>query len=314
MNVDDAFFAAMALRMQKAFADMAALENGAIAIPDEKRIVGHYWLRNPALALTPEIRSEIEKTLVNIKDFAGKIHQGKIRGKAGKFKNYLLDGVGGSALGPQFVVHALGDPRTDKLKPFFFDNTDPDGMDRVLAIIGKNLDKTLCVVVSKSGGTKETRKGMLIAKAAFEKAGLDFGQHAVAVTTPGSELDKYAVENKWLNRFPMWDWIGGRTSELSAAGLLPAALQGFDLDCLLAGAREFDELTRMPRVKSNPAALLAMAWFEYGNDTVSQNLVILPYIDRLELFSKYLQQFLMELLGKEFDLNKVIVNQGMTVF
>jgi len=314
MNVDDTFFAAMELRMQKAFAAMAELEKGAIANPDENRMVGHYWLRNPALAPTTDIRKEIEETLVKIKDFAAQIHGGKIRGAGGAFKNYLLIGIGGSALGPQFVAHALGDPRTDKLKPFFFDNTDPDGMDRVLAAIGTDLCKTLCIIVSKSGGTKETRNGMLIAKAAFEKARLSFGQHAVAITMHGSELDKYAVENKWLPRFPMWDWVGGRTSELSAVGLLPAALQGFDLDGLLAGAGECDEFTRIKNIKSNPAAQLALAWYKSGNGKGTKNMVILPYKDRLELFSKYLQQLLMESLGKELDLDKRVVNQGIAVF
>ena len=123
----------------------------------------------------------------------------------------------------------MGHPRKDKLKPFFFDNTDPDGMNRTLAAIGKKLDRTLCIVISKSGGTKETRNGMLVAQAAYEKAGLNFGQHAVAVTMFGSELDKYTIANQWLERFPMWDWVGGRTSELSAVGLLPAALQGIDI-------------------------------------------------------------------------------------
>ncbi len=136
MNVGDTFFARMEPKIQKAFADMAALESGAIANPDENRMVGHYWLRNPSLAPTPEIRKEIEYTIPRIKKFAAKIHSGKIHGAGGVFKNFLLIGVGGSALGPQFVAHALGDPRTDKLKPFFFDNTDPDGMDRVLATIG----------------------------------------------------------------------------------------------------------------------------------------------------------------------------------
>ncbi|MGA3267036.1 MAG: glucose-6-phosphate isomerase [Verrucomicrobiota bacterium] len=314
MNVDDTFFAAMEPRMQKAFADMAALEHGAIANPDENRMVGHYWLRNPALAPTREIRREIEATLAKIKDFARNVHRGKIRGKSGKFENYLLVGIGGSALGPQFVANALGDPRTDKLKPFFFDNTDPDGMGRVLATIGKGLGKTLCVVVSKSGGTKETRNGMLIAQAAYEKARLNFGRHAVAITTHGSELDKIALENKWLTSFPMWDWIGGRTSELSAVGLLPAALQGLEIDEMLAGARECDKLTRTANVKLNPSALLALAWFESGNGKGSKNSVILPYKDRLELFSKYLQQLLMESLGKELDLDKRLVNQGINVF
>jgi glucose-6-phosphate isomerase len=207
----------------------------------------------------------------------------------------------------------LGDPRTDKLKPFFFDNTDPDGMDRVLATIGSDLDKTLCIIISKSGGTKETRNGMLVAENAFKLAGLHFGQHAVAITTHGSELDKHAVKNKWLTQFPMWDWVGGRTSELSPVGLLPAALQGIDINSLISGACKCDAATRMANVKVNPAAQLSLAWYESGNGKGSKNMVVLPYKDRLELFSKYLQQLVMESLGKEHDLSRNVVNQGIVV-
>lgn len=313
MNVDDAFFAAMEPKIQKAFADMTALESGAIANPDEKRMVGHYWLRNPGLAPTPEIRLEIENANQQIKKFTIDVNEGIISGSGGKFDGFLLIGIGGSALGPQFVANALGDPRTDKLKPYFFDNTDPDGMDRVLATIGKNLAKTLCIVVSKSGGTKETRNGMLVAKSAYERAGLDFSKHTVAVTSAGSELDKIAIENKWIARFPMWDWVGGRTSELSAVGLLPAALQGFDIDALLSGANESDKITRQKSAKSNPAAQIALAWYASGNGKGLKNMVVLPYKDRLELFSKYLQQLVMESLGKEHDLSGNLVNQGITV-
>jgi glucose-6-phosphate isomerase len=313
MNVDDAFFAAMEPKIQKALADMAALEAGAIANPDENRMVGHYWLRNPALAPTPEIRKEIEDAIAQIKTFSAKVHAGEISGAGGSFKNYLLIGIGGSALGPQFVANALGDPRTDKLKPYFFDNTDPDGMDRILATIGEGLSKTLCIVISKSGGTKETRNGMLVAKAAFERAGLDFGKHSVAVTSAGSELDKYANQNKWLERFPMWDWVGGRTSELSPVGLLPSSLQGIDITSLILGAYESDKITRAQNAKVNPAYQLALAWFSSGNGKGLKNMVVLPYNDRLELFSKYLQQLVMESLGKERDLNGNVVNQGITV-
>jgi glucose-6-phosphate isomerase len=314
MNVDDAFFAAMEPRMQKAFDDMDALEKGAIANPDEKRMVGHYWLRNPALAPTPEIRQEIESTFAKIKAFAAKVHAGEIKGAGGEFKNVLVIGIGGSALGPQFVAQALGNPRKDKLKPYFFDNTDPDGMNRTLSAIGRKLDRTLCIVISKSGGTKETRNGMLVAQAAFEKAGLKFGQHAVAVTMFGSELDKYTIANQWLERFPMWDWVGGRTSVLSAVGLLPAALQGIDIDGLIAGGKKADISTRSKNVKYNPSALLSLAWYASGNGKGSKNMVILPYKDRLELFSKYLQQLVMESLGKEKDVNGDVVNQGICVF
>lgn len=313
MNVDDAFFASMEPAIQKAFAFMAALEKGAIANPDENRMVGHYWLRNPALAPTLDITGEIKRAIAQIHAFAAKIHQGTLQGAGGPFKNFLLVGIGGSALGPQFVANALGDPRTDKLKPFFFDNTDPDGMNRVLAAIGPDLNRTLTIVISKSGGTKETRNGMLVAQDAYEKAGLHFGHHCVAVTTVRSDLDKVAVQNEWLERFPMWDWVGGRTSELSAVGLLPAALQGLDIDGMLAGAKAIDEITRSTDYKTNPAALLALAWYASGNGKGLKNMVVLPYKDRLELFSKYLQQLVMESLGKALDLDKNVVHQGITV-
>ena len=314
MNVDDAFFQAMESKIQKAFIDMDALEAGAIANPDENRMVGHYWLRNPSLAPTPEIRQEIEQTHQKIKDFCSKVHSGVIHGAGGTFKNFLLIGIGGSALGPQFVAQALGNPRKDRLKPFFFDNTDPDGMNRTLALIGKKLNRTLCIVISKSGGTKETRNGMLVAQAAYEKAGLNFGQHTIAITMSGSDLDKYASSNQWIERFPMWDWVGGRTSELSAVGLLPAALQGIDFEGLIAGGTAADSATRSKSVKSNAAALLALAWHASGNGNGTKNMVVLPYKDRLELFSKYLQQLVMESLGKELDLNGNLVNQGLCVF
>ncbi len=313
MNVDDAYFAKMEPKMQNAFAEMAALEQGAIANPDENRMVGHYWLRNASLAPTAEICHEIEQALKEIKSFVAKIHSGEICGKAGKFKNYLLIGIGGSALGPQFVANALSNPTTDQLKPYFFDNTDPDGMNRVLALIGTDLRKTLTIVVSKSGGTKETRNGMLIAEAAYKNSGLRFGDYSIAVTMEGSELDKHATKNQWLKKFPMWDWVGGRTSELSPVGLLPAALQGFNIDDLLAGASICDKSTRCTTTDKNPAALLALAWYASGGGKGTKNMVVLPYKDRLELFSKYLQQLVMESLGKELDRNQNVVNQGITV-
>ena len=314
MNFADDFFPNMEPRIQKAFAAMSELEKGAIANPDENRMVGHYWLRNSALAPTVEIRQEIDSTLAAIKQFASEVHSGTVQGAKGPFKNLLVIGIGGSALGPQFVANALGQPTTDKLDVHFFDNTDPDGMDKVLSKVITELGQTLCVVVSKSGGTKETRNGMLEAQAAFERAGLQFYNHAVAVTGKGSELDRYATKNGWIRRFPMWDWVGGRTSELSAVGLLPAALQGIDIDSMLAGAKCCDDLTRQPDVKVNPAAQLALMWFYAGNGKGTKDMVVLPYKDRLELFSKYLQQLIMESLGKECDLAGQVVNQGIAVY
>ena len=314
VDFPDDFLARMEPRMQKAFAAMAELEKGAIANPDEKRMVGHYWLRNSALAPTPAIRKEIEDALAAVKTFAMEVHSGKVAGAKGPFKNTLVIGIGGSTLGPQFVASALGQPATDKLTAVFFDNTDPDGMDKVLAQLQGRLGQTLAVVISKSGGTKETRNGMLEAEAAWTRAGHDFAKHVVAVTGVGSELDKVAVSKGWLRRFPMWDWVGGRTSELSAVGLLPAALQGLDIDAMLAGAKACDEVTRQPDTAQNPAAQLALMWHFLGDGRGSKDMVVLPYKDRLELFSKYLQQLVMESLGKELDLDGNVVNQGLSVY
>jgi glucose-6-phosphate isomerase len=293
---------------------MAELEKGAIANRDEKRRVGHYWLRTPSLAPSAEIRQEIESTFQAVKTFAEEVHAGRIAGAAGPFANLLVIGIGGSALGPQFVAHALGQPRSDRLRPFFLDNTDPDGMDKVFHQLAAELGRTLCVVISKSGGTKETRNGMLESENIWSKAGLDFSRHAVAVTGAGSELDRYAGGRKWLHRFPMWDWVGGRTSELSAVGLLPAALQGLDVDGMLSGGRACDEITRRPVTAQNPAAQLALLWHFLGEGCGRKDMVVLPYKDRLELFSRYLQQLVMESLGKELDLDGRVVNQGMSVY
>src|SRR5215471_3877695 len=79
MRFDDKFLQSMAPSMQGACEAMDALERGAIANPDEKRMVGHYWLRAPDLAPTPEIADEIRNTLSEIKKFAGEVHQGTSR-------------------------------------------------------------------------------------------------------------------------------------------------------------------------------------------------------------------------------------------
>src|SRR5581483_1105092 len=314
MKFPDDFFEQMRPKVDKAFAAMHALEAGEIANPTEHRMVGHYWLRNAALAPTPEIRGEIEETIAGIKTFAEDIHAGKITAEGGQlFKHILLIGIGGSALGPQFVSDALG-ARRDPMDIFFFDNTDPDGFDRIFEKIDDKLVQTLVVVVSKSGGTKETRNGMLEAQAKFKEKGLEFNRHAVAVTGAGSDLDKYAQKNEWLARFPMYDWIGGRTSVMSAVGLLPMALQGFDIDNFLAGAAAMDAHTRTPDAGQNASMLLALMWYYAGNGKGEKDMVILPYKDRLALFAKYLQQLVMESLGKEKDLDGKIVHQGIAVY
>ena len=136
----------------------------------------------------------------------------------------------------------------------------------------------------------------------------------MAVTQEGSVLDREAREQGFLERFPMWDWVGGRTSVTSAVGLVPAALQGIDARALLDGASAMDERTRRSDTRTNPAALLALAWHAAGEGRGSKAMIVLPYKDRLLLFSRYLQQLVMESLGKEKDLTARVVHQGLSVY
>ena len=213
-----------------------------------------------------------------------------------------------------FVSDALGDPQSDPMKVNFIDNTDPDGIDRTLHGPASRLQETLCIVISKSGGTPDPRNAMLLVDEAFRKEELDFPKHAVAVTMPGSKLDRTAGAQGWLRRFPMFDWVGGRTSVLSAVGLVPAALQGLDIDGLLAGAAACDEVTRRHDLRTNPAALMALMWHHATGGKGQKDMVVLPYKDRLVLFSRYLQQLVMESLGKRLNLKGERVDQGIAVY
>ncbi|KAF8677794.1 hypothetical protein HU200_046463 [Digitaria exilis] len=276
MGFTEEFLQQMEPRMQRAFAAMRDLEKGAIANPDEGRMVGHYWLRDPALAPNSFLRNKIETTLDSILAFSQDVISGKIQSPSGRFTSILSIGIGGSALGPQFVSEALA-PDNPPLKIRFIDNTDPAGIDHQVAQLGPELATTLVIVISKSGGTPETRNGLLEVQKAFRDAGLEFSKQGVAITQEKSLLDNTARIEGWLARFPMFDWVGGRTSEMSAVGLLPAALQGIDIKEMLVGAALMDEETR---------------------NTV--DMVVLPYKDSLLLLSRYLQQLVMESLGKEF--------------
>ncbi|KAL2340017.1 hypothetical protein Fmac_007957 [Flemingia macrophylla] len=326
VGFSDEFVSQMEPRFEAAFGAMEELEKGAIANPDEGRMVGHYWLRDPKRAPNSFLRTQIENTLDAVSEFANDVVSGKIKPPSspeGRFTQILSIGIGGSALGPQFVAEALA-PDNPPLKIRFVDNTDPAGIDHQIAQLGPELASTLVIVISKSGGTPETRNGLLEVQKAFREAGLDFPKQGVAITQENSLLDNTARIEGWLARFPMFDWVGGRTSEMSAVGLLPAALQGIDIREMLAGASLMDEANRSTVLRNNPAALLALCWYWATDGVGSKDMVILPYKDSLLLFSRYLQQLVMESLGKEFDLDarptsesrlmNSVVNQGISVY
>ena len=312
MRYDWKYIDSMSERMQKALDDMADIEAGAIANPDENRRVGHYWLRAPELA-PKELQDEIRQMIADVKAFAADVHEGRVCAPNGaKFTDLLVIGIGGSALGPQWIASALSTAH-DKMRVHFLDNTDPEGISLTLDRI-PSIETVLVVVISKSGSTPETRNGMISTEHYLKARGLALANRAVAITGKGSKLDNTAKADGWLRTFPMWDWVGGRTSELSAVGLLPAALQGIDIDAMSAGAAACDVHTRCRDIRKNPAAMMALMWYNATSGKGLKDLVILPYKDKLLLFSRYLQQLIMESLGKGHDIDGNVIHQGLTVY
>jgi len=305
---------ALAPRFDQAFAAMRALEAGAIANADEQRQVGHYWLRTPSLAPDPAAGAAVAAEIEAIERFAAEVRSGSLRAPGGApFSDVLWIGIGGSGLGPLLMIRALQEE--GRGLPFhFFDNVDPQGMSRTLAALGGRLHSTLVVVVSKSGGTPEPRIGMEQARARLEAMGGRWSGQAVAVTMKTSHLDQLAASEGWLARFDLPDWVGGRTSITGAVGLLPGALIGADIRAFLAGAASMDGATRVAELRANPAALMAAAWYAAGDGRGRRDLVVLPYRDRLEVFSRYLQQLVMESLGKDRDRRGNLVHQGLAVY
>jgi len=298
----------------KAFGAMNALEKGGIANGDEQRQVGHYWLRAPHLAPDPSITKELQEQHQAMAAFARDVLDGSITTPGGNaFTDVVWIGIGGSGLGPLLMVRALQQPGVGL--PFhFIDNVDPEGMGCTYAHLGERLKTALVVVVSKSGSTPEPHVGMVETRHHLEQLGGQWPAQAVAITMPGSKLDRQAAAEGWLQRFALHDWVGGRTSITSAVGLLPGFLAGVQMEDFLAGAAAMDRATRQPVLCRNPAGLMAASWFAAGSGKGTRDMVVLPYRDRLEVFSRYLQQLVMESLGKRCDRDGVVVCQGIAVY
>ena len=215
----------------------------------------------------------------------------------------ILFGTGGSSLGAQAIVQLAGYrvPGCDSsigARLHFFDNL--DGSTLAEAFTELSLASTKILVVSKSGGTPETIVQFLCALAALEAAGLKPADHIVALTEPGEAT---ASPLLWLARdhgLMLLDHdplIGGRFSALSNVGLLPALLAGLDVAQVRAGAGDVMQAV-LAGDGASPVtgAALCVALQEARGMTVS---VMMPYADRLRLFSAWYAQLWAESLGKQ---------------
>jgi len=292
--------------LSKAHREMERIENGEIKNPDENRRVTHFTDRQSYPK--SEIFQVVEEAAA---ETAGDPN----------IEAVVINGIGGSALGPQLLQFSVNGPYWNELtyekrngfpRIYFLDNTDTAGITDLKNIIVPH--KTLVITISKSGGTQETHNNMTALKKIYNKAGLEFAKFAMAITMPGSKLDELAKNEGWRMIFPMADSIGGRTSETNIVGHVPAALTNIDFSSFIEGARYMDQLTRNPELAQNPAYQLAAAWYIAGSGRGDRNMVIVPYSDRLLPLSRYLQQLVMESLGKEWDRDGNQVWQGLTVY
>lgn len=236
-----------------------------------------------------------------------------------KFQNFVVLGIGGSALGPTMAFNALCHlhyndlPRNKRRGPKFFveDNVDPVRMHDLLDVI--NPAKTCFNVISKSGATSETMAQYLIILDQLKKAGVDV-QNNVIFTTDANKgnLKKISDEYGGIKSYVLPDGVGGRFSELCPVGLLPAAVCGIDVKALLAGAEYMDRLCRTNRsMYKNPAlmcATLQVIAMEQGKNLH----VMMPYSDNLKYLSDWYCQLWAESLGKNVTLDGEPCNVGQT--
>ncbi|MBK16941.1 MAG: glucose-6-phosphate isomerase [Prochlorococcus sp. SP3034] len=290
------------------------LEEGAISNIDENRQVGHYWLRNSNISPDIETKNTVNNDIKNVEEFSRQVINKSILNKKGQpFTDVLWIGIGGSALGPLLIIEALQN-ESKGLNFSFIDNIDPFLIKEKLEFLKGKLETTLFVVVSKSGGTPEPKIAMNIIRKNIESNNIDWPSQSIAITMNNSKLHKKASSENWLKTFNLPDWVGGRTSITSSVGLLPLGLIEEGINDFLNGASIMDQITRDNDFLNNPSALLASSWFLCGNGEGKRDMVVLPYRDRLQVFSKYLQQLVMESLGKKMDRSGKIVNQGISVF
>lgn len=278
------------------------LKEAAQAMKD-KRKAGKMDFRD-----LPYNQKDIVKDLI---DTANKIKD--------RFDAFVVLGIGGSALGPIAVQQALNHMHYNELSKedrggyprlYVVDNVDPERMDALFDVI--DIEKTAFNVITKSGSTSETMSQFLIIQDMLKtKLGDKYQDHIIATTdAENGNLIKIAKQEGFKTFF-IPRGVGGRFSELTPVGLLPAAVCGIDIEELLAGAAYADELSSVDNVYENMAYMAAT--LQYLAMKAGKNIsVMMPYADSLKYMADWYAQLWAESLGKRYDLEGKEVFVGQT--
>lgn len=245
---------------------------------------------------------------------------GYVKEMKDKVEAFVVLGIGGSALGPMAVQQAINSPYYNELskdkrggypKLYIADNVDPERLVYLFEIL--EIENCLFNVISKSGSTSETMSQFMIIKEMLEKrVGKDKAKQNIVCTTDkeNGNLIKIAKEEGYKT-FIIPSGVGGRFSQLTPVGLLPAAFCGIDIEEMLAGAAFMDEICKEENIYKNPAHMYAL--LNYISMEKGKNIgVLMPYADSLKYMSDWYAQLWAESLGKRYDNDGKEVNVGTT--
>ena len=269
----------------------------------ENRAVLHVALRNrsnePIYVQGEDVMPDINRVLARMRTFTEKVRSGVWKGCTGKAITDIVNiGIGGSDLGPVMVCEAVKPYAKDDLNVHFVSNV--DGTQMVETLKGLSRETTLFVIVSKTFTTQETITNAKTARDWFLTRGgskAAVSKHFVAVSTNAKAVENFGIDTEHM--FEFWDWVGGRYSLWSAAGLSIALYLGMDhFECLLAGAHEMDKHFRDTPLEENIPVILGMLGVWYNNFWQADSHAILPYDQYMHRFPAYFQQGDMESNGK----------------
>ena len=285
--------------------DMMSKYISARASLDKKLGKTEYMLAWTSLAYN---QNEI---VADIIDYAKKVQD--------KFDNFVVLGIGGSALGPVALQQALNHMKYNDLSkearkgPKFFveDNVDPERVQALLDVI--DIKKTCFNVVSKSGSTSETMSQYLIVSKLLKEAlGDKWSENVIATTDrKNGNLIKIAQKEN-IKTFYIPDGVGGRFSEICPVGLLPAAVCNIDIEELLAGVAYMDELSKEKDIYKNASHMAGLLMYIAMEQKGKNIQVVMPYADSLKYMADWHAQLWAESLGKKVSLDGKTVHVGQT--
>ncbi|MBI1780539.1 MAG: glucose-6-phosphate isomerase [Sphingobacteriales bacterium] len=287
----------------------------------ENRAVLHTALRNfsgkPVITDGKDVMPDVQKVLVQMKNFCDKIHNGEWKGYTGKKIKYIVNiGIGGSDLGPVMVTEALKPYWVDGIQTYFVSNVDGTHIAETLKKV--TADETLFLIASKTFTTQETMTNAHTARNWFLNAAKEevyIAKHFAALSTNEKEVVKFGIDK--ANMFEFWDWVGGRYSLWSAIGLSIALTVGYkNFEELLKGGHDTDNHFRSAPFEKNIPVLMALIGLWYTNFFNAQSEAILPYDQYLHRFAAYFQQGNMESNGKYVgrDKQKANYNTGPVIW